>query len=66
MQIFVNGASHSIDTPLSLAELLLQLNVHEKRVAIELNQAIISRGQHAETFLQEGDVVEIIQAIAGG
>jgi sulfur carrier protein len=66
MEIFLNGKSHTIANSLSINALLSQLDLTKSRVAVEVNQEIIPRGQHAETLLQENDVVEIIHAIGGG
>ncbi|MFI4954297.1 MAG: sulfur carrier protein ThiS [Gammaproteobacteria bacterium] len=66
MQIYVNGEQQEIASSISLADLLVSLDMSGKRVAIELNQMIIPRGQHKETLLKEGDVIEVIHAIAGG
>jgi sulfur carrier protein len=37
-----------------------------KRVAVERNGHIVPRGQHADTELVQGDVVEIVVAVGGG
>lgn len=66
MQVKINGKQEDITPPMSLVDLLGYLEMSGKRVAIELNQTIIPRSQHLTTFLQEGDEVEVIQAIAGG
>ena len=66
MQIQVNGHLHDIASPISIAQLLVNLDMAGKRVAIELNHSIIPKSQHSETVLKEGDVIEVIQAIAGG
>jgi len=66
MQIIVNGEARDIDDGLSLAQLLEQLELSGKRIAVELNEAIVPRARHAETVLEAGDKIEIIHAIGGG
>lgn len=66
MQIHLNGQPHTIASPFSIGDLLTSLDLQDKRVAIELNQQIIPRGMHPSTRLKEGDVIEVIEAIAGG
>ena len=66
MQIIVNGEARDIDDGLSLAQLLEQLELSGKRIAVELNEAIGPRARHAETVLEAGDKIEIIHAIGGG
>lgn len=66
MQIHINGKQQNILEPISVADLLTSLNIENKRIAVELNQEIIPRSEHRQIILKEGDVVEVIQAIAGG
>ena len=67
MRIHLNGDSRDFpDLPLTLAELLRQAGLGERRVAVEVNREVIPRGRHAEHRLADGDRVEIIQAIGGG
>jgi sulfur carrier protein len=37
-----------------------------RRVAVEVNQAIVPRGAHGRHRLQDGDRVEIVHALGGG
>ena len=64
--IELNGESTEIADDTSLAQLLEQLDLTGKRLAVELNQQIISRNHFAEQRLKPGDRVEIVQAIGGG
>lgn len=66
MQIQVNGDSLQVNEGISLSDLINQLELGEKRIAIELNLEIVPRSQHAETLLAEADRVEIVHAIGGG
>lgn len=65
MQIQLNGQPLNLSSP-SLAELIRQLELADKRFAIEINEELIPRGEHAKHQLHEGDRVEIVQAIGGG
>ncbi|HET9339295.1 MAG TPA: sulfur carrier protein ThiS, partial [Casimicrobiaceae bacterium] len=38
----------------------------ERRLAVELNGAIVPRSRWAETALRDGDRLEIVHAIGGG
>ncbi len=49
-----------------LSELLVELGLGERRLAVELNNTIIPRGEHPTTILKDGDRVEIVHAIGGG
>lgn len=66
MQIQVNGDALDISENATLAELVEQLELAGKRIAIELNLEIIPRSEHAVTRLNAGDQVEIVHAIGGG
>ncbi|MDR9468067.1 sulfur carrier protein ThiS [Marinospirillum sp.] len=66
MQITLNGATHQLEEGQSVAELLEQLQLVGKRLAVEVNEEIIPKSRHATQPLQAGDRVEIVHAIGGG
>ena len=66
MQVQVNGEMLQLQDGITLTSLVEQLELGEKRIAIELNLEIIPRSQHAETVFKESDRVEIVHAIGGG
>ncbi len=66
MQIKVNGDTLEIHQGASLTELVEQLGLADKRIAIELNMEIIPRSEHPSTALSDNDNVEIVHAIGGG
>lgn len=66
MQIRVNGELREIRDGITIADLLGELELTGKRVAVELNSEIAPRSQHASRQLQANDMVEIVQAIGGG
>jgi len=66
MKIVLNGEPKALSSNLSIQQLLDQLSIPAGRVACEVNLKIIKRGLYPETVLQDGDTVEIIQAIGGG
>ena len=67
MKIHVNGEERSFESSeLSASELLEQLGLQNRRVAVEVNQHIVPRAKHAEHRLQDGDKVEIVHFVGGG
>lgn len=66
MQISLNGSSHELPNESTVSTLLESLGLMQRRVAVELNEEIIPRSQHASTPLQAGDRVEVVHAIGGG
>lgn len=66
MQLYLNGEPRRFEAPLSVAELLALLGMAERRIAVEVGQVIVPKSRHAGHLLQDGDRVEIIQAMGGG
>ncbi len=62
----VNGDARSFPSPLSVSQLIDQLALTGKRVALERNGEIVPRGSFPATRLDEGDAVEIVVAVGGG
>ncbi|MFY0678252.1 MAG: sulfur carrier protein ThiS [Neptuniibacter sp.] len=66
MQIQVNGEMLQLQDGTTLTGLIEELELGEKRIAIELNLEIIPRSEHVSTVLNDADRVEIVHAIGGG
>jgi len=66
IQISVNGSTHRYERPLAVSELLQQLALAGKKVAVERNGEIVPRGVHGTTLLADGDRLEIVAAVGGG
>ncbi|MEO8485644.1 MAG: sulfur carrier protein ThiS [Betaproteobacteria bacterium] len=64
--ISVNGASRALARGSTVADLVRELALEGKRVAVELNGAIVPRSRYGETPLATGDRVEIVGAVGGG
>ncbi len=66
MRIQLNGDPFELPDGASVEVLLTRLELTGRRVAVELNQDIVPRSQHAATALADGDQVEVVHAIGGG
>ncbi|TPQ29472.1 sulfur carrier protein ThiS [Methylomonas koyamae] len=66
MKILVNGDSREIGENATVADLIAELGLAGKRIAVELNKEILPYTQHATQRLQNDDRLEIVQAIGGG
>lgn len=67
MKLTVNGDERTFDaSDLSVAGLLAELALTDRRVAVEVNRRIVRRADHAEHRLEDGDVVEIVHFVGGG
>jgi len=64
--IILNGENKQIDKETNIEQLLLSLDLSNKRLAVEINQQIIPRSNFNSHRLNELDKVEIVQAIGGG
>jgi sulfur carrier protein len=66
----LNGESRVFDgpdgQPLSVAALLVILNLDMRKVAVERNEEIVPRSRYVETWLTSGDQLEIVHFIGGG
>ena len=66
MQIVVNGEPREVAQPLTVADLLDELNLPPRGVAVEVNLQIVPRARHAELRLQDGDRLEVVSLVGGG
>lgn len=66
MNIKVNGEPREVSDKLTALQLLEELGVADKKLALEVNEEIVPRSTLAQHILNEGDAVEIIHAIGGG
>jgi len=64
--IRVNGAARAVAPSHSVADLVRDLSLEGKRIAVELNGAIVPRSRYAGTPLADGDALEIVVAVGGG
>lgn len=64
--IILNGENKKISSDTTIEQLLLDLGLENKRLAVEVNQDIIPRSHFISHTLTELDQVEIVQAIGGG
>lgn len=66
MRVYVNGDPRELPGPISLAELVSQLDLPVQRIAVELNLAVVRRNDWSTIVLQDGDRIEIVHFVGGG
>lgn len=66
MTILLNGDKHEIAAPVSVSELLQQLDIDARRVAVELNLAVVKKTAYDSSVVKDGDEVEIVNFVGGG
>ena len=49
-----------------MADLLAELDLNVRHVAVELNLELVPRAQHADCPLSEGDQLEVVTLVGGG
>jgi sulfur carrier protein len=66
VKILLNGEERQFPQSMTVAQLLAELGLAERRVAVEVNQEIVPRSRHGEYHLKDEDRVEVVRAIGGG
>ena len=65
-KIQLNGKKVLIKTNYSILDLLKKYNLYNKKIAIEHNGKIISKGNYSKKYLKNNDKIEIVHFIGGG
>lgn len=66
MQVKLNGEPREIPDGLTVAGLLVLLGVRAPRVAVEVNEAVVTKDRYDGHALSPGDAVEIVAFVGGG
>lgn len=66
MRIYLNGEVRDLPESARLADLLADLGLAGKRIAVEVNREIVPHGTYGTVHLAPDDRVEIVHAIGGG
>lgn len=66
MLLTVNGEPQEVPDGLPLPDLLEQLGLKVGAVVVERNGTALLRSEVLATTLEDGDVLELVRAVAGG
>jgi sulfur carrier protein len=67
MNVLVNGVETAVPlAAATLADLVAALGLAGKRIAVEMNGAIVPRSRYGSTLVARGDRLEIVGAVGGG
>jgi thiamine biosynthesis protein ThiS len=66
LKIRLNGEPFELASELTILQLLEQLQIDPRRVAVEHNLTIIKRDRLGTTTIGDGDEVEIVNFVGGG
>jgi sulfur carrier protein len=66
VHVEVNGERVQLDDPASVATLLQRYQLAERPCAVEVNEMVVPRREHATRVLRDGDRIEIVTLVGGG
>jgi thiamine biosynthesis protein ThiS len=66
LRVYVNGEPREFNHPLTLAELVTELDLPPARIAIELNRVVVRRNDWSATTVNDEDRIEIVHFVGGG
>ncbi|MFQ5901677.1 MAG: sulfur carrier protein ThiS [Thermodesulfobacteriota bacterium] len=66
MNIQLNGKRFLLSDGSTIEALLKGLEITHRGIAVELNREIIPKSRYTDTYLKEGDRLEIVQMVGGG
>lgn len=66
MQIVVNGVRREVAPDTGVADLLRLLGLDDRPCAVEVNELVVPKGEHASRALKDGDRVELVTLVGGG
>ncbi len=67
MQLTINGTPRTFDRPVrTVADVIRELALEGKRIAVEKNGEIVARSRYADTAVDVADRLEIVGAVGGG
>lgn len=66
VKILLNGEPFELAAPLTIMELLTELQIDARRVAVEHNLIVLKRAALDKTRVGDGDQVEIVNFVGGG
>ena len=66
LAIHVNGDPRRVTVGATIAEMLTELGLDPRKVAVERNLAIVPRSTFGEVRVEPGDAFEIVHFVGGG
>ena len=66
IKIKINGRFRTVNSNLKLSNLVKNLKIPLKKVAIELNEEIMDKKKLDKIYLKKNDKIEIVHFIGGG
>jgi len=64
--VMVNDETRVLPDGATVADLVTALGLGARRIAVEVNRAVVPRAAYESTTLREGDAIEVIHFVGGG
>ena len=64
--IVLNGESRPIQAGQTVLDLLQELGLDPRQVAVERNREVVPRAEHGQAVLADGDQLEVVTFVGGG
>ena len=66
MIVQVNEQTVETTTGITILDLLKQLDITTRHIAVEVNLSIVPFEDHGDTILHDGDLLEVVTLVGGG
>ena len=66
IDVVINGETRTVIQGTTVAGLIGELGLGDRRVAVERNREVVPRAQHGSTVLTAGDRLELVTFVGGG
>lgn len=66
IEIELNGEPRALPAGTTLAGLIELLGLRPELVAVECNNSVVKRSEHASRVVAHGDVLELVTLVGGG
>ena len=66
IEVVINGQPRTVAQGTTIAALIDELGLGDRRVAVERNREVVPRAQHATTELGANDRLELVTFVGGG
>ncbi len=66
MRFVLNGEAREGRDGMALTELIEELDLAYKRLAVEINEEVVPKAAYQDTHINDGDRIEIVSFVGGG
>ena len=66
MEVLVNGERRTMREGTTISDLLADLRIGGRRIAVEINRDVLPAGEYVHRAIREGDQIEIVHFVGGG